>query len=346
MERPRPDPSTVLARRFDLANLRVQLRLAENLVAALDDFEREWDRFVGGMHGIIKACDEEGVSLWDPGFDEVLRKAEAIRLDLASRQQTVMPEFRDPLAKFLRTSVRTYSDALWTLIGVSARDSDGTLMLPLAGDGEPLYQVSPQHFEINADEARGEIARRRRILNEDVNKLTIMLEEAQRAPDALEGKGAEGPVHSPPTEKGNDVFIVHGHDEANLFRLRDLIEKRFKLHPVILKWEAGLGRAMIEKFEQEADRCGYAFVLLTSDDQIIAPGGEYTQARPNVVFELGWFYGRLDRSRVVILFKRGTKLHSDLEGISRIEFTDSVEEKLIEIERELVAAGMLSRQDT
>ena len=135
------------------------------------------------MHQIIKACEDDGVSLWDPGLGELLRKADAIRLDLASRQQIVLPEFRDPLAKFLRTSVRTYSDALWTLIGVSARDSDGTVMLPLADDEEPLCQVSLRHFEINADEARGEIARRRRILNEDVSRLKIMLEEAERAQD-------------------------------------------------------------------------------------------------------------------------------------------------------------------
>jgi predicted nucleotide-binding protein len=86
----------------------------------------------------------------------------------------------------------------------------------------------------------------------------------------------------------------------------------------------------------------YAFVLLTPDDQIATPDGQYTQARPNVVFELGWFHGRLGRSQVVILFKKGTKLHSDLEGISRIEFAESVEEKLIDIERELKAAGLLS----
>ena len=98
---------------------------------------------------------------------------------------------------------------------------------------------------------------------------------------------------------------------------------------------------MIEKFEQEADPCGYAFVLLTPDDQIETPDGQYTQARPNVVFELGWFYGRLSRSRVVILLKKGTRLHSDLEGISRIEFADSVEEKLMEIERELQAVGLI-----
>lgn len=66
---------------------------------------------------------------------------------------------------------------------------------------------------------------------------------------------------------------------------------------------------------------------------------QHAQARPNVIFELGWFYGRIHREKVCILHKRGTKLHSDLEGISLIEFEDNVEDKVNEIERELKAAG-------
>ena len=67
----------------------------------------------------------------------------------------------------------------------------------------------------------------------------------------------------------------------------------------------------------------------------------YNQARPNVIFELGWFYGRLGRDRVCILYRKGTSIPSDLGGIGRGEFTDSVEEKIIEIEAELEAAGLL-----
>src|SRR2546423_218706 len=118
MERPRPDPSKILVQRLEPANLRIQLRLAENLVSGLDEFVREWDRFVVAMGKIIKLCEDEHLSLWDPQLDELLRKVESIRLDLASRQHIVLPDYRDPLAKILRTSVRMPSDALWSLIGV------------------------------------------------------------------------------------------------------------------------------------------------------------------------------------------------------------------------------------
>jgi hypothetical protein len=183
MERPQSDPSRILAHRYDLTNLRVQLRLAETLVTGLDEFEREWDRFVGAMHEMIKRCEKQGVSLWDdPRLEDGLKNAEAIRLDLASRQHIVLSELRDPLATFVRTSVRTYSHALWSLIGWT-NTVNGRMTVPIDDDGDSVYQVILKKFEINADEAHGEIARRRRTLVGDVNQLKIMLEEAQRATD-------------------------------------------------------------------------------------------------------------------------------------------------------------------
>ena len=139
---------------------------------------------------------------------------------------------------------------------------------------------------------------------------------------------------------GRAVFIVHGHDEVNAQLLSRLIRERWHLEPKILKAEPWVGRTLVEKFEEEAHDAGFAFVLMTPDDLVLTPQGEYTQARPNVIFELGWFYGRLGRSRTSILFKRGSSIHSDLNGVGRIEFIESVGEKVIEIESELNAAGL------
>ena len=141
--------------------------------------------------------------------------------------------------------------------------------------------------------------------------------------------------------KTSDVFIVHGHDTANTLRLRNLLKERFNLNPVILSEKAGRGRSVIEKFEDEASSTSFALALLTPDDVIAQKGGDYPQARPNVIFELGWFYGRLGRQRVCILFKRGTSIHSDLHGILRVEFGESVDEAVLELERELRAASMI-----
>jgi predicted nucleotide-binding protein len=140
------------------------------------------------------------------------------------------------------------------------------------------------------------------------------------------------------------VFIVHGHDELNVHKLRDYLRDELKLVPVVMSFEAGKGRTLIEKFEQEAEGIVYAFALLTPDDVVQTANGQYAQARPNVAFELGWFYGRLGRQNVCILLKKGAQIHSDLDGISQIKFGENVTEKAIEIERELRAAGIILRQ--
>ena len=85
----------------------------------------------------------------------------------------------------------------------------------------------------------------------------------------------------------------------------------------------------------------YAFAIFTPDDFIEIGDNEYFQARPNVIFELGWFYGHHGRKQVCILCKEGTKIPSDLKGIKRIVFKNSIEEKIVDIERELQGAYLL-----
>lgn len=143
------------------------------------------------------------------------------------------------------------------------------------------------------------------------------------------------------TPESRTVFIVHGHDEVNLLRLQRLLRERFSLNPVILMDEPSSGQTIIEKFERVANEAAYCIVLVTPDDQIISGKGEAAQARPNVTFELGWFYGRLGRSRVCILCKRGTSIHSDLSGVVRVEFIESVEETVYSLEKEIRQSGIM-----
>lgn len=138
------------------------------------------------------------------------------------------------------------------------------------------------------------------------------------------------------------MFIIHGHDELNLLRLKELLKERWGLNPVVLSGRPGAGRTLIEKFEQEAQEAVFAIALLTPGDMVAKEGDEYAQARPNTVFELGWFYGRLGRPRVCILLKQGTSIHSDLDGITRVEFRESVSEAIEGLERELVEARVLT----
>lgn len=174
---------------------------------------------------------------------------------------------------------------------------------------------------------------------------TLIDELSTRPRECLQPSGDEHvPLASEPRGGGRGtVFIIHGLDELNLLRLKELLRDRWGLNTIILKSEPGKGRTLIEKFEQEANKAHYAIALFTPDDLIRVSGNEYTQARPNVIFELGWFYGRLGRERVCILFKSGMKIHSDLDGINRIEFVSDINEKILELEKELESAELIGR---
>jgi len=133
------------------------------------------------------------------------------------------------------------------------------------------------------------------------------------------------------------IFIIHGHDKASRMELVDLLKNKLKVATVVMKERAGMSRTFIEKFEQEAKPCDAAIAILTPDDLVRVESEEYQQARPNVLYELGWFSGKLGRHRTLMVVKEGTSIPSDLYGIQQIQFREEVSEKYLEIEREIEA---------
>lgn len=148
-------------------------------------------------------------------------------------------------------------------------------------------------------------------------------------------------------EKGiknsKNIFIIHGHNEAKRRELVTLLKDKFGLNPIVLSEQPDQGLTIIEKFEKFAVDCSYAFALFTPDDIVTNGDKQYFQARPNVIFELGWFYANLGRSRVCILDQASdeSKIFSDLQGVLRMQFNENISEKYIEIERELKSLGII-----
>ena len=111
------------------------------------------------------------------------------------------------------------------------------------------------------------------------------------------------------------IFIVHGHDGELKLSVKSIIEKQ-EITPIILSEQANKGRTVIEKFEDNSD-VGGAICLFTADDLGKAKDSkeDKPRARQNVVFEAGYFMGKLGRNHVVILSDSGVELPSDLAGV-------------------------------
>src|ERR1041384_286342 len=150
---------------------------------------------------------------------------------------------------------------------------------------------------------------------ERINRLESIRERLDLIPEKNERRVTAVPARAA-LPLSRDIFILHGHDEAVRETVARFIE-RLGLHPIILHEQPNAGRTLIEKFERNAD-VSFAVVLLTPDD-IGYPKDQPELARPrarqNVIFELGYFLGRLDRAKVCALYKGDVEILSDYQGV-------------------------------
>lgn len=145
----------------------------------------------------------------------------------------------------------------------------------------------------------------------------------------------------------NKVFIVHGHDH-NLKAELEVFLLKLNLQPIVLHREVDQGQTIIEKFESNSD-VAYVFILLTPDEVAytvdqnekddIGRDKEY-RARPNVIFEFGYFTGKLGRKKVCALHKGNVTLPSDLSGVVYKKVNDSIEDIGFALIKELKSAGL------
>lgn len=136
----------------------------------------------------------------------------------------------------------------------------------------------------------------------------------------------------------NKVFIVHGHDEEMLHATARFLEK-LNLESVVLREQPNQGRTIIEKFEDYSD-VDFAIVLFSPDDLGKSKNDENLKLRPrqNVVFELGFFIGKLSRKNVVVLHRtvQGFDMLSDFQGVLFQPYNEGWEYK---IAKELKSVG-------
>lgn len=142
-------------------------------------------------------------------------------------------------------------------------------------------------------------------------------------------------------ETSNKVFIVHGHDKP----LKDQVKAflyDLGLQPVAIADEPrGGSKTIIEHFLNHSEGAACAIVLLSPDDVggVADAGITKERARQNVIFELGFFMGRIDLNRVVMMKKGAVEIPSDLHGILYVPVDDGDGWKWL-LSRELRAMGL------
>ena len=164
------------------------------------------------------------------------------------------------------------------------------------------------------------------------------LELIPESPELVQPMETQPTGHHP--EVSRRVFVVHGHDEEAKQSAARCLEK-LELEAIILHEQPNQGRTIIEKFEDYAD-VGFAVVLLTPDDMGAARDdidNLRPRARQNVVFELGFFVGRLGRQQVCVLYKGDVEILSDFAGVLRVPM-DPGDAWRFALGREIKAAGL------
>lgn len=135
------------------------------------------------------------------------------------------------------------------------------------------------------------------------------------------------------------VFIVHGHDEAAKNIVKAFLNE-LNLTPVVLADEVSEGHTIIEKIEKHG-QVDFAVVLLTPDD--VGSHRDDTKmakrARQNVIFEFGFFLGKIGRKNVRALVKGDVEILSDYSGVVYIDFDDG--EWKLKLAKEMKAAGLV-----
>ena len=160
-------------------------------------------------------------------------------------------------------------------------------------------------------------------------------ETPQRTSDNEEKSDTPQPTFS------DEVFIVHGHDNEAKVTVARFVEN-LGIKATILDEKVNEGRTIPQKFEEHAGEAGYAIVLLTPDD--VGSSKDETdnpqpRARQNVILEFGYFWGRLGRKRLCVLYKEGVELPSDIRGIAYVPM-DNFNGWQLKLGQEMQNAGL------
>ncbi len=121
-------------------------------------------------------------------------------------------------------------------------------------------------------------------------------------------------------KRPNRIFISHG-SSKDWMQIQNYIEKDLKIDTLELAQEPNKGRTVLQKLNEESDKCSYCVVVMTGDDLISE--GE-VRARENVMHEIGFFQGKYGLDKVCLLYEEGTNIPSNIHGLVYIPFPKNI----------------------
>lgn len=115
---------------------------------------------------------------------------------------------------------------------------------------------------------------------------------------------------------GTNVFIGHGRSPA-WREVKDFVRERLGLPCDEFNRVPVAGMTSIARLSEMLDAAALALLVLTAEDER-ADGA--TQARMNVIHEVGLFQGRLGFARAIVLLEEGCAEFSNIQGLGQIRF--------------------------
>jgi predicted nucleotide-binding protein len=140
--------------------------------------------------------------------------------------------------------------------------------------------------------------------------------------------------------RGENILLIHGHDEATKESVSKFIQT-LGLRALVLHEQPNGGRGIIEKFG-ESSNINFAIILLTPNDITSPqnkPGEQQAQISQSVIFEFGYFLGKLGHGRVCVLYKEGGEIPLDYSNIMCIPLDSRGGWRLL-VAKEIKQAGI------
>ena len=119
------------------------------------------------------------------------------------------------------------------------------------------------------------------------------------------------------------VFVISSVEALAVARA---VQNAFAHDPFLtVIWSEGVFKVSnytLQSLEEQLDQADFAVAVAHADDQALIRGTTWPTPRDNVVFELGFFMGRLGRERAILMEPRDSKvkLPSDLAGVTTISY--------------------------